>query len=106
MRGYLSISTVASRPWLKETFYTLLMCRSFQWASFSLTLISLSNLGSEVLGLYIYGCLYLRDGDQGKSLSTQMFTSPIRFTLIYFWEPAERGWSAEELAGGVGDEKL
>jgi len=35
-----------------------------------------------------------------------MFTSPIRFTLIYFWEPAERGWSAEELAGGVGDEKL
>lgn len=71
-----------------------------------LTLISLSNLGSEVLGLYIYGCLYLRDGDQGKSLSTQMFTSPIRFTLIYFWEPAKRRWSAAELAGGVGDEKL
>lgn len=44
---------------------------------FPLTRISLPPLGSEILGLYIYGCLYLWDGDQGKNFSMQPGSPPL-----------------------------
>lgn len=44
---------------------------------FLLTHIFLSPLGSEILGLYIYGCVYLWDGDQGKNFSMQPGSPPL-----------------------------
>lgn len=71
-RWYLPI--VANRPQLQQT------CCS--WADYfsvasALICISLSRLGSEILGLYFYGCLYLWDGDQGKNFPQQKGSPPL-----------------------------
>lgn len=74
-----------------------------------LILISLSNLGSKILGLYIYGCLYLRDGDQGRSFSKKKCLCPLSDPRSSISGNLQKEGGARQsflgCLGGVGDEK-